>query len=302
MTERKDSVKILRQTCHWDTERGCYVGRVSAAELRAFEREDAPAWRVELLPLGQEALQIVAEADTLQQAEAGAVAKMQGAMRMMALLNVFAGASMTAAEAVVFFLARWARLPPLVRAGWACGEVEQLRNLMRRRIDNKAFHKRFTRLDRRERVNALFAQADSAWIDLLISLTADADGEAERAGIDLDTKYAPLDGWEHHEDMKAALSTRELASSFMEDGELEKQLVDSAGEEMGREIDAEVMREWDEVAGKKPSFASELRDLINRHSKENGSGTPDDVLATFMLQSLGAYEATVRERDRRAKG
>ena len=43
------------------------------------------------------------------------------------------------------------------------------------------------------------------------------------------------------------------------------------------------------------SFNDELRDLINKQSRENDSGTPDFILAGYMLDSLRAFErATVR--------
>ena len=45
-------------------------------------------------------------------------------------------------------------------------------------------------------------------------------------------------------------------------------------------------------------FTQELEHLLNRHSLENGSNTPDFLLATFMVQCLGAYNRTTRERDR----
>lgn len=46
-----------------------------------------------------------------------------------------------------------------------------------------------------------------------------------------------------------------------------------------------------------PSFYGELRALINRHSKENGSNTPDYLLAAFLDDCLRTFETTVRRRD-----
>lgn len=43
-------------------------------------------------------------------------------------------------------------------------------------------------------------------------------------------------------------------------------------------------------------FHTELRDLINKHSKENGSNTPDFVLAEFLTQSLAAFDYATRYR------
>ena len=42
----------------------------------------------------------------------------------------------------------------------------------------------------------------------------------------------------------------------------------------------------------------ELRALLNRHSIENTSNTPDYMLASFLLACLWAYEGTVVERDK----
>ncbi len=44
----------------------------------------------------------------------------------------------------------------------------------------------------------------------------------------------------------------------------------------------------------------ELRDLLNRASRENVSNTPDRVLAQYLMSCLRAYEAAVLERDRLA--
>jgi len=44
-------------------------------------------------------------------------------------------------------------------------------------------------------------------------------------------------------------------------------------------------------------FEKELRSLINKHSKENGSNTPDFMLANFLVRCLEAYTATVRARE-----
>ena len=43
-------------------------------------------------------------------------------------------------------------------------------------------------------------------------------------------------------------------------------------------------------------FRSELRDLLNRHSLENGSDTPDWVLRNFLWDSLQAFDEAVRQR------
>jgi len=45
-------------------------------------------------------------------------------------------------------------------------------------------------------------------------------------------------------------------------------------------------------------FEMELRDLINRHSMENGSDTPDFILAEFMFRCLLAFDMAVDDRDK----
>lgn len=45
------------------------------------------------------------------------------------------------------------------------------------------------------------------------------------------------------------------------------------------------------------TFREELQHLINKFSKENGSDTPDYILAEFMEKCLQVYEETVKRRD-----
>jgi hypothetical protein len=47
----------------------------------------------------------------------------------------------------------------------------------------------------------------------------------------------------------------------------------------------------------KSRFHQELEDLINRHSKENDSNTPDFILAEYLVQCLNAYEWAVKKRE-----
>lgn len=47
----------------------------------------------------------------------------------------------------------------------------------------------------------------------------------------------------------------------------------------------------------KEAFKKELEQLINKHSIENGSNTPDFLLSEFIMASLAAYGATVQARD-----
>lgn len=49
-----------------------------------------------------------------------------------------------------------------------------------------------------------------------------------------------------------------------------------------------------------PRFEQELRDLINRHSIENQSDTPDFVLEEYLMACLRAYNGAVLNRERLA--
>lgn len=52
------------------------------------------------------------------------------------------------------------------------------------------------------------------------------------------------------------------------------------------------------IKPKKPLLRDEVADLLNRHSRENRSNTPDYLLAHFLMASLDAFERTVNDRDR----
>ena len=45
-------------------------------------------------------------------------------------------------------------------------------------------------------------------------------------------------------------------------------------------------------------FRAELVTLLNKHSMENESNSPDFVLANYMILSLDAFEQATRQRDR----
>lgn len=52
------------------------------------------------------------------------------------------------------------------------------------------------------------------------------------------------------------------------------------------------------------NFKDELKDLINKHSKENGSDTPDFILADYLVACLEAFDSAAlqkREYEGRAK-
>ena len=43
-------------------------------------------------------------------------------------------------------------------------------------------------------------------------------------------------------------------------------------------------------------FRDDLENLINKYSKENGSNTPDFILADYMAECLGAFDRAVERR------
>lgn len=45
------------------------------------------------------------------------------------------------------------------------------------------------------------------------------------------------------------------------------------------------------------SFRSELQTLINRHSKENESNTPDFILADYLVGCLNLFDDIVKSRE-----
>lgn len=49
--------------------------------------------------------------------------------------------------------------------------------------------------------------------------------------------------------------------------------------------------------GEGPSLWDEVQTLLNRHSRENHSNTPDFILAQFLASALEAYEQAVNSRD-----
>ena len=44
-------------------------------------------------------------------------------------------------------------------------------------------------------------------------------------------------------------------------------------------------------------FEKELRDLLNRHSMENGSDTADWLLARYLCGCLKLFDATIKTRE-----
>ncbi len=45
------------------------------------------------------------------------------------------------------------------------------------------------------------------------------------------------------------------------------------------------------------TFEKELKSLINRHSKENASNTPDWVLAQYLISCLAAFNTAAQHRE-----
>lgn len=45
------------------------------------------------------------------------------------------------------------------------------------------------------------------------------------------------------------------------------------------------------------TFEKELEEIINRHSKENDSNTPDFILAQYILGCLAAFNTAVQQRE-----
>lgn len=48
----------------------------------------------------------------------------------------------------------------------------------------------------------------------------------------------------------------------------------------------------------KTEFRKELERLINKYSMENGSDTPDFILADYLVACLDAFDATVKAREK----
>jgi len=45
-------------------------------------------------------------------------------------------------------------------------------------------------------------------------------------------------------------------------------------------------------------FKKELEGLINKHSAENGSNTPDFILANYLSRCLDNFDETLQERQK----
>lgn len=49
---------------------------------------------------------------------------------------------------------------------------------------------------------------------------------------------------------------------------------------------------------KEREFRAEIEAVINKHCRENGSNTPDFLLANYLLGCLKLYDQTTKDRDR----
>lgn len=52
-----------------------------------------------------------------------------------------------------------------------------------------------------------------------------------------------------------------------------------------------------ESAAAEPTFRVEIEHLVNRHSRENGSDTPDFILAEYITDCLDAYDKALQRRE-----
>jgi hypothetical protein len=51
------------------------------------------------------------------------------------------------------------------------------------------------------------------------------------------------------------------------------------------------------IEPREPTFQEELSQLINKHSLENGSNTPDFLLALYLQQCLSTFNDIMRKRE-----
>ncbi len=68
------------------------------------------------------------------------------------------------------------------------------------------------------------------------------------------------------------------------------------GEDYDSSKDPALAHEDNEVVEEKKNFKKELEDLINSHSKENGSDTSDFILAEYLNDCLLIFDKAVKRR------
>jgi hypothetical protein len=57
-----------------------------------------------------------------------------------------------------------------------------------------------------------------------------------------------------------------------------------------------MLTEWNSSYNEPSTFRRDLETLINKHSIENGSNTPDFILANYLVNCLDAFEIAVNRR------
>lgn len=72
--------------------------------------------------------------------------------------------------------------------------------------------------------------------------------------------------------------------------------LDSPGGRVKQKVEGSLLMPYRTVTAQ--DFYTELTRLLNSKCQENASNTPDFILANFMLASLEAFNAAVRERER----
>lgn len=276
--------------------RGLYTGtahgsisfEVSLDEPGASTMDEPGASAV--IVLGGHKLKVVAR-DTLADCENAVREELIKLHHDLGVVGIIASAPSPISDAILRFMSHWSRLPPLVRAGFADSMAQEIRHRLRRDREVSFFHGAVSLLPRRKVVRDWFSKADAAVIDLFLCLAGQADAEATSKGIDSDT---------HGADGPYGPKPPTMAQTAIG---LETAVMRSMGTKIVEEIDAEIAVVWDKRNGvdRNAQFRNALRDLVNRFSKENGSNTPDDVLADLLVGVLDNYEKAVSERDRRAR-
>jgi len=271
--------------------RGLYTGtahgsisfEVSLDEPSASTMAEPSASAV--IVLGGHKLKVVAR-DTLADCENAVREELIKLHHDLGVVGIMASAPASITDAILRFMSQWSRLPPLVRAGFADSTAQEIRHRLRRDREVSFFHGAVSLLPRRKVVRDWFSRADAAVIDLFLCLAGQADAEAASMGIDADTRGA--DG---PYDPKPPTGPQMMVG-------LETAVMQSMGAKVVEEIDAEIAVAWDKRQGtdRNASFRNALRDLVNRFSKENGSNTPDDVLADLLVGVLDNYDKAVAER------
>lgn len=75
--------------------------------------------------------------------------------------------------------------------------------------------------------------------------------------------------------------------SFFKPGDCACGMTFDVAEQIEQQEDAEMPR----------TLLADLTQVLNRHSAENASGTPDFVLAAFLARCLGAYNIAAQTKD-----